>query len=703
MSIRRLVLLPAAVVVLTATAPASAIVSLPTVKRTVTAGAGNCATTSYTARMAGFLTTRLGAASGDWDLSLKDARSGQALSASRSFGATEVAQSWADAGQRFAVRACRISGSADSAAVTIDFADAVKPPATRSSIIRIPRVSQAMFDRLTEAGFDLEELSITEKEMDVFIESPAMLEKFKRFGIPFTTRVADLQALDRRNRAAEAARTAAGVEGAVPSGRTSYRTLSGIQAEMKEILDENKAIARPITVGRTVQGRSIDGIEFSDNVNAADDGKPTFFLMAVHHAREWPSAEIAMEYMHQLVNSFGQADADGVRVTNILRNARIVVVPVLNQDGYVSSRGDTGVPTAPDPSDSGNSLLYTPEALTGTFAYRRKNCNSAVANPVASAQQNQSLPCYYQTGVDNNRNYGFSWGGRGAGSDPFGQTYRGTGPWSEPENQAVWRTSQNRPVTVMVTMHTIAAMVLRSPGLKSAGLSPDETLLKELGDRIGSNTGYRSMYGWELYDTTGTTEDWNYGAAGTLGYTIEIGPSGGVFHGNYKIAVEDQWNGPKPDKRKKITGGGMKDSLLTAAEYAFNPKTHSIISGTGTPGATLVVKKTFTTNSWPVCTFAQGYLASAPAPLDCAGEGTTGTIKTPDELVYTTKVRPDGTFTWHITQSTRPFEGYKYNATTKLPEPNGTKEKWTLTCDGGSSQQFEIERGDKLDLGNVCA
>jgi hypothetical protein len=31
----------------------------------------------------------------------------------------------------------------------------------------------------------------------------------------------------------------------------------------------------------------------------------------------------------------------------------------------------------------------------------------------------------------------------------------------------------------------------------------------------------------QLYDTSGTTEDWNYAAAGTLGYTIEMGPSGG--------------------------------------------------------------------------------------------------------------------------------------------------------------------------------
>ena len=40
--------------------------------------------------------------------------------------------------------------------------------------------------------------------------------------------------------------------------------------------------------------------------------------------------------------------------------------------------------------------------------------------------------------------------------------------------------------------------------------------MKEIGDAMGDATGYTSQYGFQLYDTAGTTEDWNYAAAGRL-------------------------------------------------------------------------------------------------------------------------------------------------------------------------------------------
>jgi hypothetical protein len=222
---------------------------------------------------------------------------------------------------------------------------------------------------------------------------------------------------------------------------------------------------------------------------------------------------------------------------------------------------------------------------------------------------------------------------------------------------------------------------------------------------MAANTGYVSQYGWQLYDTTGTTEDWNYGAVGTLGYTIEIGDSNDVFHDEYQKGVVDQWNGPTP--RGKITGGGMHTALLTAADYTADPKTHVILTGTGAPGATLELKKTFTTDSSQICTVGD------PVVLDaCEAPGAVfGQTHAQDGLTYTSQVRPDGTFTWHVTQSTRPFKGYKFTRTnadkpSEKPkgymESKGVKESWTLTC-GGKSQQVTIERGESLDLGNVCS
>ena len=76
--------------------------------------------------------------------------------------------------------------------------------------------------------------------------------------------------------------------------------------------------------------------------------------------------------------------------------------------------------------------------------------------------------------------------------------------------------SQQRQVTNIITIHNVAALVLRPPGRSTDGLAPDEQRMKELGDAMADATGYRSQYGWQLYDTSGTTEDWNYAAAGRV-------------------------------------------------------------------------------------------------------------------------------------------------------------------------------------------
>jgi len=728
MSILRSLKLAAGLALISAV-PATASTALPSVTRTFSAAhvSRSCAaaatdTQSYTAPMAGFVSFRLNAAGGQWNLYTADARSHRGMGSSQAFGARQVTQAWVTAGQRVLITACRASGAVSKAIVSIELVDAAKPAAPVSSIVRTTSpLSRATMAKLTSLGFDFDEAPAPY----LFVPSADKLGALRRLGIGYKVTTANVQAYDAKARAHESRLAAAGVKSSLPSGRTTYRYLSDIQAEMQAIVAQHPGIAKAVTIGTSYQGRPIQGVELSNNVNATDDGKPVFFLMGTHHAREWPAAEIATEFMHLVADEYGKADADGVHITDLLSRERILIVPVINVDGYFASRGDNaartlGAGAIPDPEDESDNP-DTAEAIVagGAFAYRRKNCDAFVpsgtsVNPAATAVDQatiQNFPCYFQLGVDPNRNYGFDWGGPGASSDPTTQTYRGTGQWSEPETQAVWHYSQTHPVTTLITLHTVAALVLRSPGLHTHGLAPDETLLKQLGNKMAGNTGYTSEYGWQLYDTTGTTEDWNYGAVGALGYTIEIGDDGAKhFHDAYTIGVVHQWDGPTklggrtPDGTK-ITGGGLHTALLTAADYAADPKTHAILTGTGVAGATLEVKKTFKTDSSDICTVGD------PAVLDaCQSPGAVfGKTSADDLLDYKMTVPASGAFTWHVTQSTRPFVGYKYDATTKLPAPTGTQETWTLTCTpagataAAKTQQVFVERGQSLDLGDVCS
>jgi hypothetical protein len=645
------------------------------------AGATGVARETWSAPLDGYVHIRLkGNSRNDWDLGLFGA-DGSRRSASQSFGANEVVASFVRTGETVTLQACR--GAGDAASMRLETTFVQLPGAglgarpQRESLVRVKIPGRRGIELLQRLGFDLTE-SRRRDWAEVVLHTDAERKRLSEVGLPFTVRVADMAAAQRSEaRKQEAWSRSIGGRSTLPTGRTDYRDYETIQAELKKLVADNPGRVRPVTLPHeTYQGRSVEGIEIAKDVEGSD-GRPTFFLMGVHHAREWPAAESPMEFAQMLVKG------GDPRVDKIMAKTRTVVVPLINPDGYIESRSSpVDDPESSTPGGAG----YTALALTGGGAQRRKNCFGALPGVA---------PCALQYGVDPNRNYGQFWGGPGASATPEQQDYRGPGPWSELETQNVHEFSQKHNVTALVTMHNVAALVLRAPGLKSSGLAPDELALKELGDAMGKATGYTSQYGWQLYDTTGTTEDWNYAAAGTFGYTIEMGPSGGIFHPNYKEGMVDQWDGIG-----KQAGRGLREALMLAAEAADNRTWHSVLTGRSQPGRVLTVKKDFTTFSSAVCTVNSttgGRLITAEGTLrdtvSCANPGPVRSLK--DGLEYTMTVPASGKFEWVITPSSRPFELRK-----------GKAETWTLTCtDPGTKKVFDeqqvlIGRGEirKIDM-----
>ena len=173
--------------------------------------------------------------------------------------------------------------------------------------------------------------------------------------------------------------------------------------------------------------------------------------------------------------------------------------------------------------------------------------------------------------------------------------------------------SQTHQVTALITLHNVAALVLRPPGLHTNGQAPDETALKELGDRwpttpatrpstAGSSTTPRAR------PRTGTTAP-----PGTFGYTIEIGPPRTAATSTaYQTGVVDQWTGTPA----RPGAQGMRGALLRSAEAAANPADHSVIKGRRRR-ALLRLHKSFQTSTAPVCTVAD----PAVAVSGCFAEG----------------------------------------------------------------------------------
>src|SRR5688572_15673854 len=74
---------------------------------------------TVTMPVAGALTARLAAAAGDWDVAVFKADTGDVVAGSASRGGREVAGGYAVAGERLVVQACRLSGGASSAGLSV--------------------------------------------------------------------------------------------------------------------------------------------------------------------------------------------------------------------------------------------------------------------------------------------------------------------------------------------------------------------------------------------------------------------------------------------------------------------------------------------------------------------------------------------------------------------------------------------------------
>ena len=564
----------------------------------------------------------------DWDLSIFG-DDGRVVAASSSTGASEVAAGYVLGDGELTLQACRIAGGGTDAEVSI-VTQAVGGEAGRSSLAFVAADTPAERAQLQDLGLDLTEHA-TEDGVGVVLHGPEDREALDRAGLDYEVEVPNLDRQDARERAVDFDYAAETDRSALPSGSDTYRRLFEYTQEMKDLAEANPEIVRPITLPQeTYEGRPVEGIEISSDVDNVRDGKPVFLQMGIHHAREWPSGEHALEWAYELVDGYR---AGNERVTRLLERTRTIVVPVVNPDGFNASR-EAGEAQGSGNGEDGSFLTTFPLSPN---EYRRKNCRFPVGEGGSCLQPAFGIA---SGGVDPNRNYGAFWGGPGSSASPQDEDHHGPGPFSEPESQNIRELVSTRQVTTLITNHTFSNLVLRPPGLASQPDPVDEPVFKALGDAMAAENGYLSQKGYELYDTSGTTEDWSYNATGGLGFTFEIycdgipdvldDRCGGNFHPTYPNVVEE-YEGTSPDAQA-VGGGGNREAYFLALENTADANMHSVIAGDAPPGAILRLEKTF---DMPTS-------VAEPATFQ-------------DHLETEMKVPASGRFDYHANPSTRPL------------------------------------------------
>jgi hypothetical protein len=518
-------------------------------------------------------------------------------------------------------------------------------PGFAPQLVRVQTPIRADKEHLQALGLDLTEHAGL-RFVDVVLHTAADRTTLVDSGLAFRVQISDLVRYEAERNAVDAEYAASVARSPLPSGRTAYRTLADYEADMAALVKSKPNLVKEFTLKRpSLDGRQVHALEIGTDVRRPASGRPTFVLMGLHHAREWPSGELAMEFAIDLVKHYGRSP----RITRLLQKARVIVVPVVNPDGFDLSRTDGGLIDlnaldGTDPLGGTTSVAATPGN-----AYKRKNCRlvDGQDTPDGSCRGAATSPLGDGAGVDINRNYGGFWGGPGAagpepdpastGAGVLDATYRGAAPFREPETRNIRDLLASRQVTLEISLHTFAALVLRPNGVNPltvgpdgvpVGDPPDEAGLKALGAKFAAQTGYQNTHGWQLYDTTGTTEDWFYNATGGYGYTIEIGTSS--FHPTYPEVV-DEYLGCVDDADtvcNPLAGKGNREAFLIALESVVGATTSGILTGHAPAGAVLTLRKSFRTPTWG------------------------GSIA--DSVTSSITVPASGMFRWVVNPSTRP-------------------------------------------------
>jgi len=263
-----------------------------------------------------------------------------------------------------------------------------------------------------------------------------------------------------------------------------YKTLSEIYAYLDDMIAAHSNIMTDkISIGQSIEGRDLWAIKISDNPDI-DEDEPELFFNSLTHAREVATPEVLLYFMDYLTDNYG-TDPEA---TDIVDNRELWFVLVVNPDGLYYNE------------------LIAPDGGGGWRKNRRDNPDKSF-------------------GVDLNRNFGFMWGYDDVGSSPIydESIYRGSGPFSEPETQAIRDFITSRNFVLEVDYHSYGGMVMYPYGW-DLYRTPDHELFKIMVDSMSS---YNNYYVCQLIFSNGNSVDWSYGEQSVkpkiLDFGLEVG------------------------------------------------------------------------------------------------------------------------------------------------------------------------------------
>lgn len=297
-----------------------------------------------------------------------------------------------------------------------------------------------------------------------------------------------LQVNVKKNRDGKTAKQLAAEQAA--SGYTvwrSYDELGGIHDQLYQIAHDNPQLVKLEVIGHTIQGREIIALKVTKSAGAPDGLKPAVLYSAAQHAREWISVEVAGRILRYFLDNYNQ----NVEIKNLVDTRELWFVLVSNPDGY--------------------QYTFDTERLW------RKNLRDNDNNGQITISD----------GVDPNRNFDEHWNydNEGSSTESASDTFRGTGPASEPETQAMQGLLDRLHFKFMVNYHSYGQLLLYTFGWQVQTPSADNPIFLVLSgtDANPAIPGFDPGVGADLYTTNGETTDYAHARDNILAWTPELG------------------------------------------------------------------------------------------------------------------------------------------------------------------------------------
>jgi hypothetical protein len=380
---------------------------------------------------------------------------------------------------------------------------------------------------LRKKGLGFENMKLNDKSFDVMLDS-FQINLLKKTGYSYEIIIDDVTKdyLERTKESREMLKTkkATMTSGFGLGSMGGFYTFSEVVAQLDSMRKKYpNLITAKDSIGTSIEGRTIWAVKISDNPDVKES-EPEVFYNAMSHSNEQQGMMTLFYFMFHLLENYG-IDPE---VTYLVNNRELYIVPVLNPDGYVYNE---------QISPNGG----------GMWDKNRRSINGEVF------------------GVALGRNFSYMWGLDNIGSspDPQSEAYRGTGPFSEPESQAIRNYCINHKFLINNNLHTYGPCIFPPWGYNMKQ-SPDSVKFNNLINLASAVNDYPNGIFLPLNPifvliVNGDMGDWMYGD------TLEKNKIFSVLTEVGRESDGGLW--PRPERIIPLA----KENLYSNLVYAWGP------------------------------------------------------------------------------------------------------------------------------------